>query len=177
MRIKDFDLERYFAKHEFTAKYLLSSSDCDGIEMDALLGLASKEELQQWESLKLGYTESQGDPQLREKIASFYQCNADQVLVASPGELNFITMNVLLQKGDHVVCMSPAYQSLYEVVRSIGCDLSYWKPRNDRWEYHVADLENLMTRTDANAHHQFSAQSDWKLPETKRSRATHSIGS
>ncbi len=30
MQIAPFKLEQYFAKHEFTAKYMLSSSDCDG---------------------------------------------------------------------------------------------------------------------------------------------------
>jgi hypothetical protein len=28
MKIALFQLERYFAKHEFSARYLLSSSDC-----------------------------------------------------------------------------------------------------------------------------------------------------
>ncbi len=30
MKLKEFSVERYFAKYEFTAKYMLSSSDCDG---------------------------------------------------------------------------------------------------------------------------------------------------
>ena len=38
MKINEFKLERYFAKHEFTAKYLLSSSDCDGYELKYVLG-------------------------------------------------------------------------------------------------------------------------------------------
>ena len=30
--LEPFELERYFAKHEFSAPYLLSSSDCDGVD-------------------------------------------------------------------------------------------------------------------------------------------------
>lgn len=41
MKINDFKLERYFAQHEFTAKYLFSSSDCDGFEMKYVLEQAS----------------------------------------------------------------------------------------------------------------------------------------
>ena len=59
MKINDFKLERYFAKHEFTAKYLLSSSDCDGYKLKYILENASKDEIDLWEGLKLGYTESE----------------------------------------------------------------------------------------------------------------------
>ena len=71
MKIKDFKLERYFAKHEFTAKYLLSSSDCDGYEQSHILSRANSEELKMWEDIKLGYTESAGNPILRESISIF----------------------------------------------------------------------------------------------------------
>lgn len=145
MKINDFKLERYFAKHEFTAKYLLSSSDCDGYELTYLLEQASSDERKLWEELKLGYTESKGHPLLREAILQFYKMNTiEHVVVASPGELNFIGMNVLLNADDHVITISPSYQSLSEVVRSIGCELSYWKPQSDNWEFNTEELEKLI---------------------------------
>lgn len=145
MKINEFKLERYFDTHEFTAKYLLSSSDCDGFALSKILEVADTSELQLWENLTLGYTESQGHPLLRESILSFYQTNnINQVLVASPGELNFIAMNVLLTPKDHVICISPSYQSLYEIVRSIGCDLTYWKPNEENWQFDVSELEKLI---------------------------------
>ena len=36
MRIKEFKLEKYFAKYEFTAKYLLCSSDCESFSVKEL---------------------------------------------------------------------------------------------------------------------------------------------
>ena len=143
--MNDFKLERYFARHEFTAKYLLSSSDSDGWEMSAVLKHATAQEFRIWEKLKLGYTESEGSSLLRESILQFYQQpSIKQVMVASPGELNFSLMNVLLNRGDHVVCVAPAYQSLYEVVRSLGCSLSFWKPDPETWEFDTKDLEQLV---------------------------------
>ena len=32
----------------------------------------------------------------------------------------------MLQKGDHVICIAPAYQSLHEIAQSIGCQVSFW---------------------------------------------------
>ena len=113
MKIADFKLERYFAKHEFTASHLLSSSDCDGYEMKHVLESASKEELKLWNEIKLGYTDSAGHPLLRESILPFYDSKSiEEVVVATPGELNFIAMNILFEQSDHVVATAPAYQSL-----------------------------------------------------------------
>ena len=58
MKIKPFELERYFAKYEFSVKYLLSSSDCDGLAQSEVLSWADSETKQLWDNLKLGYTES-----------------------------------------------------------------------------------------------------------------------
>ena len=147
MKLKPFLLERYFAQHEFSARYLLSSSDCDGLAMADLLQLATREELGLWNKLTLGYTESSGWPRLREAIAKEYQTvSPDEVLVMSPGEANFIAMNVLLEKSDHVICVGPAYQSLYEVVYGIGCEVSFWNPQADAhgWHYQPDDLFSLL---------------------------------
>lgn len=145
MQLNEFRLERYFGKHEFSAKYLLSSSDCDGFAMQDVLDVASSAELKLWEGLTLGYTESPGHPLLREAILQHYQSNdVAEVVVASPGELNYITMQVLLQKGDHVVAVSPAYQSLHEIVKSIGCELNCWKPDPQSWKFDLNELQVLL---------------------------------
>lgn len=147
MKINPFTLERYFAQHEFSSRYLLSSSDCDGLLLNEILALADSEEREQWNNLSLGYTESSGLPELRQEIARLYQnVSADEIFVLSPGEANFIAMNVLLKSGDHVICMAPAYQSLYEVAKSIGCTLSFWNPSHDspEWYYNPEDLKKLI---------------------------------
>jgi aspartate/methionine/tyrosine aminotransferase len=101
---------------------------------------------ERWEGLRLGYTESQGLPDLRAEIAALYETiGADDVLVAAPEELIFLTMNALLAPGDHVVCTFPGYQSLYELARSIGCEVSLWRPEEgDAWRFDPADLERLI---------------------------------
>jgi aspartate/methionine/tyrosine aminotransferase len=95
--------------------------------------------------MQLGYTESEGSPLLRESILQYYNIKSiNNVVVATPGELNFISMNVLLGATDHVVCVSPCYQSLSEVVKSINCELSYWQPDSENWEFDTNELEALI---------------------------------
>jgi aspartate/methionine/tyrosine aminotransferase len=145
MQIEPFKLERYFAKYEFNVKYLLSSSDCDGFSMQYVLDAAEQGEQRLWDNLTLGYTDSLGHPLLREAISRHYNTvTLDDVFVLSPGEANFILMNLVLSAGDEVVCMRPAYQSLYQVARSIGCKLVFWEP-NDQGGYNVDDLAQLVS--------------------------------
>ena len=40
MLLQTFKLERYFAEHEFTAKHLLSPSDCESMALPDLVALA-----------------------------------------------------------------------------------------------------------------------------------------
>ena len=142
MKIPPFKLERYFAKHEFSAPYLLSCSDCEPLTLNELLSMSDDESLSLWEALWLGYTESQGHPLLREKVAHLYDhIVPGNVLVVTPEEGIFIVTNVVLNPGDHVIVAFPGYQSLYEVARSIGCQVSRWMPQKQQgW---VFDLDAL----------------------------------
>ncbi len=146
MKIEPFALERYFAKHEFSAKHLMSSSDCESIRMDDLLNMANSNTRKLWQNLKLGYTESPGHKLLRSEIANIYNgIPEDNLVVCAPEEGIFLLMNALLQKGDHIICTFPGYQSLYEVARSIGCEISKWKPDEDNgWKFHLENLEQMI---------------------------------
>jgi aspartate/methionine/tyrosine aminotransferase len=148
MALQPFKLERYFAKYEFKAKFLLSSSDCESLSMTELVQMASPESLELWQGLKLGYTESPGHPLLRAEVAKLYDHIApDNVIIAAPEEAIFITMQTLLEPDDHVIAVSPAYQSLYEVARSIGCTVTSWKlePSANGWHLDFNQLEQSLT--------------------------------
>jgi aspartate/methionine/tyrosine aminotransferase len=148
MHMHPFKLERYFAEHEFKVKYLLSPSDCESLSMEELLRVGSPASQELWQGLKLGYTESAGHPLLRAEVAGLYQgISAEQVMIAAPEEAIFIAMQTLLAPGDHVVAISPAYQSLYEVARSIGCRLTPWPLalRDSGWQLELELLEDSLT--------------------------------
>jgi aspartate/methionine/tyrosine aminotransferase len=127
VRIEDFELERYFARHEFSVPYMLCASDVEGWPMADVLALADDEVRGLWDGLRLHYTESMGHPLLRAEIARqlFEHLDGDDVLVFSgASEGIFVLVNVLLEPGDHAVVVWPAYQSLHEVARAIGADVT-----------------------------------------------------
>jgi aspartate/methionine/tyrosine aminotransferase len=143
-----FKLERYFAQYEFKVQYLLSASDCESLGLHELLALADPDSLVQWEQLRLGYTESQGLPALRAEVAQLYQTlTPDQVLILTPEEGIFIAMHAWLEPGDHVIAIAPAYQSLSEIARSIGCTVTPWTltPQGSGWRLDLDQLARSFT--------------------------------
>jgi aspartate/methionine/tyrosine aminotransferase len=146
--LQPFKLERYFALYEFSAPYLLSASDCESLGMKELLALADPDSLELWNNLSLGYTESDGLPLLREAISSLYEnTGPEQILVLTPEEGIFIAMHSLLSPGQEVVYIYPAYQSLYEIARSIGCKLIPFplQPGSHGWQLDLNALEKCIT--------------------------------
>lgn len=147
MKINESKLERFFAEFEFASPYLLCCSDCESLDMGELLSLEENAE-EEFKGLWLGYTESLGNPKLREEIAAMYpQCGADHVMVLAGAEEGiFLYMNALLEPGDHLIVQFPTYQSLYEIARGIGCDVTPWHQHpGTRWEVDIDFLARSIT--------------------------------
>jgi aspartate/methionine/tyrosine aminotransferase len=148
MRIADFELERFFARWEFAVRHLLCASDVEAWPMGDLLALADDETARLWRDLRLGYKESTGHPLLRREIAGLYETlTPDDVLVASGAEEGiFALVNVLLGPGDHAIVTWPGYQSLYEVARGCGADVTLHELREaDGWAIDLDALHRQVT--------------------------------
>jgi aspartate/methionine/tyrosine aminotransferase len=148
MRIAEFALERYFARWEFAVEHLLCASDVQAMPMADLLALADDETRSLWDRLTLGYTESPGHPLLRREIAALYDgLDAEDVLVfAGAEEAIFCLANVMLGPGDHSIVTWPGYQSLYEVARATGADVTLHELREESgWAIDIAALRRQVT--------------------------------
>lgn len=144
---RPFALERYFAAHEFSARHLLCTSDCETVSVRDLLSLEPGAE-ERLLSLRLGYTETRGAPGLRAAIADQYKgLSPDDIFIHAGAEeaiLNFCL--AFLERGDTVVVNSPCYQSLAEIPRSLGCKVLPWRLREEggRWTLDPDELPPLL---------------------------------
>jgi aspartate/methionine/tyrosine aminotransferase len=148
VRIAEFELERFFARWEFAVEHLLCASDVQGVPMAELLAIADDESRGLWDGLTLGYTESTGHPLLRREIAGLYDGIApDEVLTfAGAEEAIFCLINALLGPGDHAVVAWPGYQSLYEVARASGADVTLHELyETDGWSLDAPRLVAALT--------------------------------
>jgi aspartate/methionine/tyrosine aminotransferase len=123
--LPDFKLETYFSKWEFNARYHMTASDAQSMSMAELLVMATPEQRREHETLWLGYSETFGNPELREIIAGLYKQmrGADILCFAGAEEGIYIAMHALLDKADHAIVVTPNYQSAETIPLGI-CDVS-----------------------------------------------------
>ena len=161
---RPFLLERYFAIHEFKAKYILCGSDGQSLSIKDVLSMndndAKSRELVNdlWYKMKLGYTESQGSPLLRQEISKMYNdeyskvnsIKSDDLLIITPQEGIYIAMKCLLSPNDSIIVLSPSYQSLYENAKAINVNIIKWKFRLNKssknWYLDYNELENILIK-------------------------------
>jgi aspartate/methionine/tyrosine aminotransferase len=147
MNLQPFRLERYFALYEFDVPYLLSSSDCESLTIAELL---DKHEMDAFHRLHLGYTPSEGSPSLREAVTTLYRdmTPGDIIVHAGAQEAVFTTLYAVLSPSDHAIIHAPCYQSLLEIPRTVGCEVTEWKATPDNgWKLELDDLKRLIKPT------------------------------
>jgi aspartate/methionine/tyrosine aminotransferase len=146
MKLPPFKLERYFAKYEFNTEFLLCSSDCEAMSIADLLSL-EEDAAEKFQNTWLGYTESLGSQSLRREICNLYSTIApEQILVHSgAGEAIYLFMYAMLTANDHVIVHTPHYQSLSEVAKGVGCQVSPWIAHEENgWALDFSELRNLV---------------------------------
>jgi aspartate/methionine/tyrosine aminotransferase len=146
VEIRPFAIERFYERWEFSAELMLSSSDCESLELGELLVLEADAQ-ERLMSLRLGYTEVPGSLELRRAIAAGYErTGPDDVLTLAAAEEGiFIAYHALVSAGEHVVVEAPCYGSAVEVARSTGAEVSLWQRRyEDGWAHDLDALEALL---------------------------------
>jgi aspartate/methionine/tyrosine aminotransferase len=147
MRIAPFATEHYYALYEFNTPHMLSSSDCETMSINELMALAGLG-LDGLGSLCLGYTESQGNPDLRTAVAAGYdQITPEQVVVlTSPVEGIYLVMRALLEPGDEAIVLTPAYDALKNMAEHVTGRVHTWPltPVAGDWQMDLDELERLI---------------------------------
>jgi aspartate/methionine/tyrosine aminotransferase len=146
MQITPFRIEEYMGKYEFSAPYLLSSSDAESQTIEELLAL---EPGARDAFLKhgCGYTEAPGAPWLREALATIYrQIRPQQLVVVSAAEeAIFLFYHAILRPQDHVIVETPCYESALTVAKSTGAAVSEWRRKAENgWAHDLPALASMI---------------------------------
>ena len=141
MRLEDFALERFFARWEFSAEMLLCASDVEGWPMARPARAGRRGRPAPLDATCGSATPNR--PAIPPCAPRSRGCTsgltADDVLVFSGAEeAIFALHNVLLGPGDHAIVVRPAYQSLAEVARAAGAEVTRVELREaDGWRLDV----------------------------------------
>jgi aspartate/methionine/tyrosine aminotransferase len=146
MTLPDFQLETYFSRWEFVARYNLAASDAQSMSVAALLQLAPADARDALLQTHLGYTPTYGSPALRDAIAGTYERRvADDILCFAGAEEGiYVAMRVLLQRDDHAIVVIPNYQSAESIPLDICAVDAVPLDPSDGWSLDVDRVEAMI---------------------------------
>lgn len=145
MKIPIFELERTQSLYENTVEYNLTESGFHPLSLTDVLTDRQADELLH---LPLGYGQTNGSRDLRERIAELHgrPGAVDEVLVTNgSSEANFIACRTLLNAGDEVVVMVPNYMQIWGIVEELDALPRAFHLREDEgWRPDLGELEDLV---------------------------------
>jgi aspartate/methionine/tyrosine aminotransferase len=145
MNIETFKMERMQSTWENAVEYNLSESGVHPLTLNELL---TAEELEELARVGIGYTQTNGTPELRTGIARLYPgIGLEQVLVtAGSSEANFLLMWSLIEPGDEVLFELPNYMQMWGLVRGFGASVRTFRLSQDRdWQPDLDEMRKLVT--------------------------------
>jgi aspartate/methionine/tyrosine aminotransferase len=142
MKLETFVMERTQSIWENRVEINLAESGVSPLTMGELLEGRSVDDT------RLGYPQTNGTEELRERIADLYPgADAENVVVTTgPAEANFIAVTSVLERGDEAVVMMPNYMQVMGLARSLGVRATPLGLREElSWGPDLDELKKLVT--------------------------------
>jgi aspartate/methionine/tyrosine aminotransferase len=146
MAIERFDMERMQSTWENIVDYDMSESGVRPLTLRELTAMGF--DLDAFLDVPLGYSQSNGTIELRERIAAGYPgATVDHVEVTNgTSEANYLIALSQLRPGDDVAMEVPNYMQMPGVARSLGANVKSFRLREDTgWEPDWDDVERAVT--------------------------------
>ncbi len=150
MEIAGFGVEEWLNQWEKSATYDISQSTIDSMTMKEALSLDGKDGEEFYKLLdrkKMNYGWIEGSPEFKKAVGNLYShVDVDNILQTNGASgANHLALYALLNPGDHVISEYPSYQQLYDIPKSLGADVDYWKIHEDQdWYPNIAELKRLI---------------------------------
>ena len=147
MDIDTFLLERNQSLYENEVEINLTESGVEPLSAGELL---DGEDIDQLLALRLGYGHTEGTPDLRAAIATWYPgAAADNVLVTTgTAEANFVASWALTGPGTSIAFMVPNFMQIHGLGRAFGADVrTFPLIRSNRWHVDLDTLRSVVDET------------------------------
>jgi capreomycidine synthase len=130
MEVAPAHLEYWLRDYYFTAEIDISCSGVENFSFGEIRQLfnITPDDL---DGIVLRDSRTLGSPELRTAIGNrFANSDAERVMATNgSSEAIYLIMHSLLEPGDEVVVLDPAYQQLFSLAESIGCQMKRWQLR------------------------------------------------
>jgi aspartate/methionine/tyrosine aminotransferase len=129
MDIKAFAVEEWMNTYESEAVDNIAETCVDPFTLEELISIDGTDPdlfLKSLLSKKLTYGHIEGSPEFRKLVSNLYSAQTPDNILVMNGAIgaNFLLLYSLIRPGDHVICVHPTYQQLYDVPVSFGAEVS-----------------------------------------------------
>ena len=142
-----FELERMLCQWENTVEYDLSESGVHPMTLRQLMEVAQVP-IERLLDLELNYAQTNGIPELRERIKDLYPgATAENVIVTvGCAEANYLAMYTVVAPGDEIAIMMPNYMQIWGIAQNnrIRARAFYLKEENG-WGLDIESLDAAVT--------------------------------
>lgn len=138
MRFPEFAMERLQSAFEQQVRYDLSESGVEALSLEE-----AARSLAELGRVRLGYGDGRGREATRALVASFHPgVEPDGVLLTTgTSEANFLALVTLLEPGDEVVIVMPAYLQAHGIARGLGARVrEVWLREERGWRLDLDEL-------------------------------------
>ncbi len=150
MKVDTFLVEQFMNKYEMDVEINIAETCVKPFTLEEFLELMEYENFfDDFKSKQLTYGHINGSPELRQGIANLYETiNAENILLAGGAiGANFLTFYSLINPGDTIISIFPAYQQLYSTAKSFGANVKLWKLKwEDKWEPNIEELSSMIDK-------------------------------
>jgi aspartate/methionine/tyrosine aminotransferase len=137
-------MERWQSTYENVVDYNLSESGVHPLTLRELLEMGGEE----LGDTSLGYGQSNGSRELRERIARLYAgaTEANVMVTNGSAEANFVAMWHLLEQGGDIAIVSPSYMQTHGIAASFGASVRHI-PLHEAsgWQPDTAEIADAIT--------------------------------
>ena len=145
-KFQPFVMERLLSKWENQVEYNLSESGVHPASVRDLI--PEPEQVEQLLSTKFFYSQANGIPELRERIAALYPGATSENVLVTVGciEANLLSLQTLVEPGDEIAVMAPNYLQVWGAAQNLGMVVRTFDLSSDRkWELDVDSLSHAVT--------------------------------
>lgn len=145
-KFQPFVMERLLSKWENQVEYNLSESGVHPASVRELI--PEPEQVEQLLSTKLFYSQANGIPELRERIAALYPGATSENVLVTVGciEANLLSLQTLVEPGDEIAVMTPNYLQVWGAAQNLGMVVRTFDLSSDRkWELDDDSLSHAVT--------------------------------
>ncbi|MSR36236.1 MAG: aminotransferase class I/II-fold pyridoxal phosphate-dependent enzyme, partial [Gemmatimonadetes bacterium] len=144
VRYRPFLMERWQSTWEHRVRFNLSESGVHPLTVAELAELSGADSL---DETRLGYGQSNGSDELRERIAALYPgaSEANVLVTAGAAEANFVCAWRLIEPGAAGAVMVPNYRQIAGLLESFGARVLPFPLREESgWEPDLEQLERAL---------------------------------